>query len=296
MQNHLLEPILRKLSLALLLLLGACDDAGFRLLNLPTFWSHESIIHDVSYGANPGNKLDIYIPNKKLSGPYGVIVFFYSGRWTNGSKQDYGFVGATLAKQGFIVVIPDYRKYPNVHFPVFVQDGAKAVAWVYDNITLYNGDKSKINITGHSAGAHIGALLTTDTHYLVDEGKDRTTVIHRFVGLAGPYDFTPDEPDLMDMFSPPTMYPQMQATTFVDGQQPPMLLLHGADDTTVKRINLDKLQSRIVNKGGMVRSIIYPDTDHTDILLGLSWLKANKAPVVNDMVDFFNDRTVTQAK
>ena len=186
-----------------------------------------------------------------------------------------------------MVVIPDYRKYPSVRFPVFVQDGAKALAWTYDNIKSYGGAPSRIHVAGHSAGAHIGALLTADARYLANEGKKRSKVIRSFAGLAGPYDFVPDEPDLEDMFGPPENYPLMQVTTFIDGKQPPMLLLYGAADTDVAPYNLERLQRRIKAAGGRVESIIYPDTDHIDILLALSWLKSDDAPVLADMIKFF---------
>jgi acetyl esterase/lipase len=214
-------------------------------------------------------------------------VFFYGGRWETGTKEDYRFVGTRLADQGYIVVIPDYRKYPQVHFPVFVQDGAKALAWVYDNIEKYQGSSARIHIVGHSAGAQIGALLTANAHYMTDLGKSRSVVIHDFTGLAGPYDFTPDEPDLQDIFGPPQNYQLMQVTTFIDGQQPPMLLLYGTTDTMVKAYNLERLQQSIQERGGYVKSIIYPNTDHIDMVVGLSWLKSENAPIVKDMTEFF---------
>ena len=145
-----------------------------------------------------------------------VVVFFYGGRWTYGAKEDYRFVAATFVKEGFVVVIPDYRKYPQVRFPVFVEDGAKALAWVSDHIVEWHGNPARIHVVGHSAGAHIGTLLTADARYLAEEGKDRSLTIHDFAGLAGPYAFTPDEPDLEDMFGPPQNYPIMQVTTFID--------------------------------------------------------------------------------
>jgi acetyl esterase/lipase len=261
---------------------------GFEVLNLPVSFGDETIISDIAYGAESEQKLDIYLPNDAGPTQHDVVVFFYGGRWTNGAKEDYRFVGMALAEQGFVVVIPNYRKYPQVHFPVFVQDGAKALAWVYDNINDYHGAQGRINVAGHSAGALIGALLAADERYLSGEHKNRTDIIHSFVGLAGPYDFTPDEPDLKDMFGPPENYPQMQATTFIDGKQPPMLLLYGAKDTTVKPYNLENLLQRIKDKGGYVRSIIYPDIDHIDIIVALSWLGSSHAPVIEDMVEFFN--------
>jgi acetyl esterase/lipase len=216
-----------------------------------------------------------------------VIVFLYGGRWTVGEKHDYRFVGSTFADKNFVVVIPDYRKYPQVRFPVFVDDAAKALAWVSDHIADYHGNPTRIHVMGHSAGAHIGALLAADARYLAAEGKDRSQVIHDFAGLAGPYAFTPDEPDLEDMFGPPSRYPSMQVPTFIDGHQPPMLLLYGDKDTSVKYRNLERVEQRIKEQGGCVRSTIYPGVGHTGILGALSWINLQGAPVVQDIQTFF---------
>jgi acetyl esterase/lipase len=216
-----------------------------------------------------------------------VVVFFHGGRWTNGSKDSYLFIGDAFAKRGYVAVVPDYRKYPAVRFPAFVEDGAKALAWVYDHISDYGGDPHRIFVAGHSAGAYIGALLTADPAYLAHEGKDRSAVVHGFAGLAGPYSFTPDEPDLEDMFGPPDHYPAMQVTRFIDGSQPPMLLLHGDTDIAVKRYNLDRLEARIREKGGSVKSIIYPGVDHIWILGALSWVNFRGPPVLDNMLAYF---------
>ena len=274
--------------LGFLLALSACSQAVFTAANLPTHLVEMAVEHDRAYGPEPSQKLDVYIPANTMGKQLDVIVFFYGGRWTYGSKEDYRFVAATFAKEGFIVVIPDYRKYPQVRFPVFVEDGAKALAWVSDHITEFHGNPARIHVIGHSAGAHIGALLAADPHYLAHEGKDRSLTIHDFAGLAGPYAFTPDEPDLEDMFGPPQKYPHMQVPTFIDGTQPPMLLLYGDRDTAVKRANLEKLEQRIMQRGGCVRSRIYPNTDHTDLIGALSWWNRQKIPVVEDITKFFD--------
>ncbi|ODT45457.1 MAG: esterase, partial [Nitrospira sp. SCN 59-13] len=197
------------------------------------------------------------------------------------------FVGAAFTEQNFIVVVPDYRKYPGVRFPEFVEDGAKALAWVYDHIAAYQGNPERIHVAGHSSGAHIGALLTADAGYLAKEGKDRSQVIRDFAGLAGPYAFTPDEPDLEDMFGPPSNYPNMQVTTFIDGRQPPMLLLYGDADRTVKVANLERLEQRIKEQGGLVEKQIYPGVGHRDLAAALTWLNLRGTPVLRDMKTFF---------
>lgn len=262
--------------------------------NLPTYFDHIAVVRDRSYGPEPSQKLDIYVPADPKNRPIDVIVFFYGGRWTFGTKEDYRFVGATFAGRGFLVVIPDYRKYPSVRFPRFVQDGAKALAWISDHIAEFHGDPARLHLVGHSAGAHIGALLAADPRYLADEGKDRSQTIYDFAGLAGPYAFTPDEPDLEDMFGPPENYPNMQVTTFIDGTQPPMLLLYGDRDTAVKPANLQKLEQRIVQQGGCVRPRIYLGVDHIDLIRALSWWNRQNVPVVDDITKFFDScREVT---
>ena len=282
-----------KLSGALALFVGlavttsSCTQLAFMTANLPAHFSKTTVTHDHRYGPDPLQKLDIYLPTLTKGQALDVIVFFYGGRWTKGAKEDYRFVGTTLAERGFVVIIPDYRKYPQVRFPVFVQDGAKALAWVSDHVAQWDGNPARIHVLGHSAGAHIGALLTADSHYLTNEGKDRSRIIADFTGLAGPHAFTPDEPDLEDMFGPPSNYPNMQVTTFVDGTQPPMLLLYGDQDRTVKSHNLEQLQQRITTQGGCVRSRIYQGVDHQDLIGALSWWNPRDIPVVQDMATFF---------
>lgn len=272
---------------SLLFATTACTPLAFTLANVPAHFEEMTVVRDQAYGPDPSHLLDLYIPAHTVSQPREVIVFFYGGRWTDGTKNDYRFVGATFAARGYIVVIPDYRKYPEVRFPTFVEDGARAVAWVHDHIAESHGDPSRIHIVGHSAGAHIGALLAADAHYLADAGKNRSAVIHDFVGLAGPYAFTPKDPDLQDIFGPPANYPHMQATTFIDGTQPPMLLLHGNADTRVKPRNQELLRDRIAKQGGCVRAITYPDVGHSGLLAALSWLNSGSAPVIDDMTKFF---------
>ncbi|MGC4096233.1 MAG: alpha/beta hydrolase [Nitrospira sp.] len=274
--------------MVLLFTLCGCTRAAFMAANLPTYFDNITVVHDLAYGPDSSQALDIYASTDLNNKQVEVIIFLYGGRWTHGTKDDYRFVGVTLAKQGYLVVIPDYRKYPSVRFPRFVQDSAKALAWVSDHIAEFHGDPERIHVLGHSAGAHIGALLTADPHYLADEGKDRSRAIYDFIGLAGPYAFTPDEPDLEDMFGPPQNYPYMQVTTFIDGAQSPMLLLYGDEDRTVKFANLQKLEQRIMRQGGCVRSRIYSKVNHTDLVGALSRWNLQKIPIMDDMRKFFD--------
>lgn len=268
------------------MLTSACTQIGLSAINLPTHFNDITVTRNVSFGPDAWQKLDIYSPPSQAGKLLPVIVFYYGGRWEDGSKDDYRFVGSALAAQNYIVVIADYRKYPEVKFPAFVQDAAKSLAWVDTHINEYGGDHRAIHVSGHSAGAHIGIMLTVDPRYLKAEGKDRSKVIRDFVGLAGPYDFVPDEKDLQDMFGPPAQYPQMQATTFIDGHQPPMLLLSGDKDQYVGKINMDKVVAAIDKKGGRVQTHIYPGLDHIRLIANLSWIGPADYPVLTDWMRF----------
>ncbi len=268
------------------LILSGCTQVGVGVANLPAKFGDTEIVKDISYGDEPWQKLDIYIPEKAKTEKLPVVVFFYGGRWTDGSKDMYAFVGDAFAKSEYVTVIADYSKYPNVKFPTFVEDGAKAIAWTYENIETYGGNKNALHVSGHSSGAHIGALVTADERYLKAEGQN-ISIIKAFAGLAGPYDFVPDEPDLEDMFGPPSNYPQMVVTTFIDGGEPPMLLLWGAKDTAVWRRNIDLLEAEIKKKNGSVETIIYPEVDHVGIVASLTWFLRGKAPVLKDVTNFF---------
>ncbi|PZO82323.1 MAG: esterase, partial [Micavibrio aeruginosavorus] len=252
---------------------------------VPVAFSDVERHRDIAYGTEKWQKLDIYAP-KNIEEKAPVIIFFYGGRWTFGEKEQYAFAALPFVEKGYIVVFPDYSKYPDVKFPAFVEDAAIATAWTYDNISRYNGDNGRLYLSGHSSGAHLAALVTADPRYLKRLGKDRS-IVTAFSGLAGPYDFIPEENDLKDMFSPPENYPNMQVPTFIDGRQPPMQLLHGGDDEDVIQRNLDRLKARIEEKGGIVETRIYPGIDHKEIVGALSWVWQNKAPVREDMTNFF---------
>ncbi|QHQ40647.1 alpha/beta hydrolase fold domain-containing protein [Microbulbifer hydrolyticus] len=270
---------------AAVLFLSACSSGAFFLANLPVKFAGPEVSRDISYGPEAWQKLDIYRP-EKTNEPAPVLVFFYGGRWTFGNKEQYAFVAKTFADAGYVVVLPEYSKYPAVKFPAFIEDGAKAVAWTHRNIPEYGGDTRRFFISGHSSGAHMGALISANPKYLETEGKP-LSIITGFAGLAGPYDFIPQAEDLKDLFGPPKNYPNMQVPTFINGQQPPMLLLHGADDKQVILRNLNRLRDKIEKSGGVVEAHIYEGVDHIDIIGSLSWILDFKAPVERDMLDFF---------
>ncbi|MDE2608299.1 MAG: alpha/beta hydrolase, partial [Burkholderiales bacterium] len=93
----------------------------------------------IAYGPLARQKLDIYAP-LGATRPTPVVVFFYGGNWDSGARGEYRFVGEALAARGITAVIADYRLYPQVVYPAFVEDSARAVAWTLAHIGSYGGD------------------------------------------------------------------------------------------------------------------------------------------------------------
>lgn len=271
-----------------MLFLTACTSGAFFIANLPQYFSDVKIVRDVAYGDSAHHKLDIYQPKLKAGATAPVIVFLYGGRWQDGHKEQYRFVGLNLAQKGYIVVMPDYAKYPAVKFPVFVEDVARALAWTHDHIEDYGGQVENLYLSGHSSGAHIGGLVASNPEYLRTHDKSRD-IISAFAGLSGPYAFVPEAEDLKDMFGPPEKYPLMRTSNFIDGDQPPMFLMHGAEDELVVFKNARKVKQAAEKNGGTVRLKLYEDIDHIDTVATFSWVKSDISSIPEDMVSFFKE-------
>lgn len=280
-----IKALLIAVLIGVVVMVSACGSLITAAANFPSRFSDQIATTDIDFGSDYGSKLDVYTP-KDDTPTHPVIVFFYGGAWETGSKEGYLFAADAFTQKGYVVVIPDYVKYPKVKYPVWQEEAAKAVAWTHNNINKYKGDASNLFVAGHSAGAHIGAILATDGQYLAMVDGSRKW-IKAFAGLAGPYDFTPDEPDYIAMFGPPERYPLMQVTNYIDGKQPPMLLLWGKKDTVVGEVNITKLKAALDKKGGEYKVKYYDGVDHIDIVAALTRIERGNAPVVEDVDAWF---------
>ena len=133
----------------------------------------QSFFKDVKYVANSDtdkHTLDIYGPEKRVNDAP-VIIYVHGGGWQIGDKSN-GAVRTSsqlYTALDMLVVSVNYRLSPDVKHPAHVQDVAKAVKWVYNNIHTYGGDKTKMILVGHSSGAQLVALLGTNTRFLEAE-------------------------------------------------------------------------------------------------------------------------------
>ncbi len=249
--------------------------------------SNTQATSDISFGDQPWQKLDIYPQNSTAP----VVVFIHGGSWRHGRKDQYFFAADSFHRLGYTVVLPDYVKYPDerASFPSFVEDGAQAIAWVKENISEYKGDPYNIFVAGHSAGAHTALMLASDAQYLNAVGLSEKD-LRAVAGIAGPYSFVPDWHVTKKVFGPPARYPLMDVFNYVDGSEPPTLLLHSKADKQVGQYNQDQLAELMKNAGVDVQTVLYDEISHIDILLKLHPWFADQIHVSKDIDRFFKAR------
>jgi acetyl esterase/lipase len=270
------------------LFLAGCERLGFFAANAPAAFGSYKRHTNIAYGPDLHQRLDVYVPvpDTAAVSPRPVVVFWHGGRWRYGDKADYRFVGAALAESGYLTVVANYRHYPQVKMPGFMQDAARAALWAAAHANEYGGDRERLYLMGHSAGAHLAALVTLDLRYFAAAGQSAPHIAG-VIGLSGPYDFLPLlEPDVQDMFGPPPLYPESQPINFVRADAPPMLLVHGLKDETVRPKNSINLAAALRALGAPVTLKLYPKLAHADTVAAMTALLRGRAPTLADIRAF----------
>lgn len=263
-------------------LLGAtvlvgCSAAG--ALNAVTPSSSFDRDRDVAYGELPRQNLDVYrSSNPKAGSP--VIVFVYGGAWTRGEKGMYKFVAEGFTKDGYDVVVPNYRLYPDMLYPDMVTDTGLAVQKAGELFP----DRPLV-LLGHSAGAYNVLMTAMAPEISGVPVCDRVAGVISLAGPTGAYPLT-DDPYI-------TIFPDRFGSddapiNRTDAALPPMLLINGADDTTVGPKNATDMAERFSAEGKTVSSRIYPDMNHIDPVRVLSRHFDGGSPLKKDLKDFID--------
>lgn len=272
--------ILRCIAAALSFLTAAC--APVNVLNALTTGEGYRVERNIAYGAGPLQALDLYIPDTPADHPSKMVVFVHGGRWQSGDRTEYRFVAQALAAMGYMVAVADYRVYPEVKYPAFVEDTAAAAEWAHTHAGDYGGDPEKIYLMGHSAGAYNVAMAALDKRYLRG-----AKWLKGVIGLAGPYDFLPfTDKDIQDIFGTAKDVRDTQPVTHVTTGAPPMLLLTGDADEAVEPRNTYRLAEALKAKGNNVEVKTYPGIGHIKIVLALSRFFDGAAPTKQDVQAF----------
>lgn len=241
-----------------------------RLLNSSLSSGHYAMKLNIAYGNHPLQKLDVYSPTKGAQGrDKPVIVFVYGGAWKSGDKKDFKFIAHAFTSAGYRVVIPNYRLFPSVKFPAFIDDVADSIAYIEQNSSILAGDLSQgMILMGHSAGAHTAALLSTDLNYF--KRRNITTPLKALVVLAGPYDLLLDHPEVIPIFLPIDDPRTVKPTRLVHSGMPPVLLLHGLKDARVKPFHTERFARALQQKGVPHEVRLYKTVSHVAIITSIA--------------------------
>ena len=268
----------------LLLVLTGCSPVKVLNALTPDDTFHSTT--GIAYGDDPRQKLDVYVPRQPLKDAP-VVVFFYGGSWNSGARGDYAFVGEALASRGIVAVLADYRLYPQVRYPLFLEDSARAVAWTRAHIRKFSGNPQRLYLMGHSSGAYNAAMLALDPGLLNAVGMSPED-LSGWIGLAGPYDFLPIEnPQVRPVFFWPDSPPQSQPINHVRSGEPPALLIAATKDNLVNPArNTAGLARKLREAGVPVQDLYYSRPNHVTLVASLSRPLRRLAPVLDQVVAF----------
>lgn len=246
---------------------------------------------DINYASDnaavdPHRTLDIYSPSGAVNAP--VLVFIHGGGLTGGDKAHPGI---TLIKpdfflaQGFVFISVNYRLMPEHVYPTFMNDAAQAIAWIHNNVTKYGGDPAKLNLMGHSAGAHIASLMATNQSFLERQGKTRD-IIKSVVSLdIASYDLARRLKE-MGPERKSTLYIQAYGedeNTWIEGSParqieadeeiPPFLLVYAADhqEGAVMRSENESFFKKLNEHGVAVKLHAAADRTHESVNLKIGF-------------------------
>jgi acetyl esterase/lipase len=238
----------------------------------------------IAYADGSRRSLDICRPVGAVGAP--VVVFFYGGGWRSGYKGLYRYVAKALARRGHVAVVPDYRIYPEARYPDFIEDGALALRWIKDNAMRFGGDPDKLFVMGHSAGAHIAAMLAIDERWLAKLGLASGRDIAGLIGLAGPYDYLPLRDETLKVIFGGADRPETQPIFHVAPGAPRARLLTGGRDGLVEPGNAARLAERLRAAGNDATVVTYPRVGHYSIVAAFAPFLQFLIPVMRDVEAF----------
>ena len=242
-----------------------------------------NVERNLAYGSHPRHTLDIYRAGRD-SRTAPLILFYYDGGWTSGDRATYAFVGSALAANGVTTVVADYRLFPEVKYPVFNDDAALCYAWVHANVA--NAGKRPIILMGHSAGAHIAALITLDPRYRRTVASDYPAPA-ALIGLSGPFGFDPTTwNSTKAIFATAASADEARPVVQARNGGPPTLLIHGADDTVVEPIAAHMMEEALKKARTPVIKRIYPGIGHSGLILTFAQPLRWRAPLLDDVLKF----------
>src|SRR2546426_9682911 len=240
---------------------------------------------DISYsdGAEEDaakHKLDVYIPKGKLNAP--VLFFIHGGAWRTGDRSYYPPLGNRYAREGFLTVVPSYRLAPKHPHPAQIEDVAAAFAWTARHVAEYGGDTNRIYVAGHSAGGHLGALLSLDEHWLATYQLS-PKLIRGVLALSGVYNLTIGESQDSVFGHDPQVRRDASPLFHIKAGAPPFLVGFCQWDYFTLPAQARQFQ-RALQRAGVNAELLYiPEENHLSEIINVT---RNDDPIVEAALRF----------
>jgi len=239
-----------------------------------------NLVEDIVYVPDGAaeQKLDLYLPGE-ADGPVPVLFMLHQG---NGRKTDFSSWGRERAKAGIAVVSIDYRELPDYIYPASVEDAFCALTWVHANADMYGLDRERIVVLGYSSGGTLAALLGA----VDDPARFMAGCPHPLpdgpwvqgaIAFTGIFDYTSAShpASLKDYFvryfgatkdEAPDTWSEASPISWVDGSEPPYLLIHGGEDTTILPSQSRRFATALEEVGVEVELLVIPDMVHMTVI------------------------------
>lgn len=246
-------------------------------------------IKHLQYGTEPGQFLDLYLP--KESNNDIQLIFIHGGAWRSGNKNEYVYLGSTMAAYGIACAVVGYRLYPEVRYPVFVEDVAHAIRWLHHEGGQYGFPEGPTFLMGHSAGAHIACLVALDERFqaLADMALEKVAGI---IGLSGVYRFHPETSELYsDIFRQAEPdFEMAKPINYVGEGKVPILMLHGEQDDIIGIGNAKQMMEAAKQRGQQAQLHSQPGYGHIRPIFDFVPFMPNHRKTMSILMEFLMNR------
>lgn len=224
---------------------------AFAVVGVATFAvaAEPNVQRDVPYVEPKSERqtLDVYAPAEGAGHP--IAFWIHGGGWRQGDKRGVQRKPQAFTERGYVFVSTNYRFVPEVTVKQMTADIAKAIRWTHDHAKEFGGDPASIFVMGHSAGAHLAALVCTDDRYLKAEGLSLAIIKGCVPVDTAAYDVPKRLADSRQ--TPPAAFTEIFGKTTDEQRElspvthiasgkslPPFLILHVADRAESKAQSL----------------------------------------------------------